>query len=167
MAYASWSVVFGEQPSAAKWNILGTNDASFNDGSGIGTGAITPDKLISGGSATWVATTDSAPSYTGWSSVTTRISRSMKVGNLVYWYFVIDGTSNSTAATITMPYASGYQMFIGGIRVANNGSFSNSPGLVGLAAGSSTASFYVDHSQNVFTAANAKVVQGQIFYYTA
>lgn len=30
MAYASWSVVFGEQPSAAKWNILGTNDAHFN-----------------------------------------------------------------------------------------------------------------------------------------
>lgn len=28
--YASWSVVFGEQPSAAKWNILGTNDAAFN-----------------------------------------------------------------------------------------------------------------------------------------
>lgn len=35
MAYASWSVVFGEQPSAAKWNILGSNDASFNDGTGI------------------------------------------------------------------------------------------------------------------------------------
>lgn len=30
MAYASWSVVFGEQPSATKWNILGTNDAEFN-----------------------------------------------------------------------------------------------------------------------------------------
>lgn len=29
MAYASWSVVFGEQPSAAKWNILGSNDAHF------------------------------------------------------------------------------------------------------------------------------------------
>lgn len=35
MAYASWSVVFGEQPSASKWNILGSNDASFNDGTGI------------------------------------------------------------------------------------------------------------------------------------
>lgn len=35
MSYAAWSVVFGEQPSAAKWNILGTNDASFNDGTGI------------------------------------------------------------------------------------------------------------------------------------
>lgn len=30
MPYASWSVVFGEQPSAAKWNILGTNDAYFS-----------------------------------------------------------------------------------------------------------------------------------------
>lgn len=40
MSYAAWSVVFGEQPSAAKWNILGTNDASFNDGTGIGTNAI-------------------------------------------------------------------------------------------------------------------------------
>lgn len=30
IAYASWSVVFGEQPSASKWNILGTNDAEFN-----------------------------------------------------------------------------------------------------------------------------------------
>ncbi len=35
MAYASWSVVFGEQPSAAKWNILGTNDAAFNNGGGV------------------------------------------------------------------------------------------------------------------------------------
>lgn len=30
MAYSAWSVVFGEQPSAAKWNILGTNDSYFN-----------------------------------------------------------------------------------------------------------------------------------------
>lgn len=35
MAYAAWSVVFGEQPTASKWNILGANDASFNDGTGI------------------------------------------------------------------------------------------------------------------------------------
>jgi hypothetical protein len=29
MSYQSWSVVFSEQPSAAKWNILGSNDAHF------------------------------------------------------------------------------------------------------------------------------------------
>lgn len=40
MAYASWSVIVGEQPTAAKWNILGTNDASFNDGTGFGTRVI-------------------------------------------------------------------------------------------------------------------------------
>lgn len=40
MAYVAWSVVFGEQPTAAKWNILGTNDASFNDGTGIADDAI-------------------------------------------------------------------------------------------------------------------------------
>ena len=32
MAYTAWSVVFGEQPTAAKWNQLGTNDAGFKDG---------------------------------------------------------------------------------------------------------------------------------------
>jgi len=40
MAYTPWSVVYGEQPSAAKWNILGTNDASFNDGTGLNTGSV-------------------------------------------------------------------------------------------------------------------------------
>ena len=29
MAYRAWSVVYAEQPSAAKWNILGSNDAHF------------------------------------------------------------------------------------------------------------------------------------------
>lgn len=37
MAYQSWSVVFGEQPSAAKWNILGSNDAYFDSLIGSGT----------------------------------------------------------------------------------------------------------------------------------
>ena len=37
MAYAAWSVSFGEQPSAAKWNILGTNDATFDALVGSGT----------------------------------------------------------------------------------------------------------------------------------
>lgn len=66
MAYAAWSVVFGEQPSAAKWNILGTNDASFNDGTGIADAAITPAKR-SGGFAkgTLVVSSTGAKSVTG------------------------------------------------------------------------------------------------------
>lgn len=45
MAYQSWSVSFGEQPSAAKWNIIGTNMAGFNDGTAIGTNAIAAASL--------------------------------------------------------------------------------------------------------------------------
>lgn len=35
MAYTAWSVVAYEQPSAAKWNQLGDNDAGFKNGSNI------------------------------------------------------------------------------------------------------------------------------------
>ena len=47
MAYQAWSVVFGEQPSASKWNILGSNDASFNDGTGFGDGIVQAKHLDS------------------------------------------------------------------------------------------------------------------------
>jgi len=40
MAYTAWSVVYGEQPTAAKWNQLGTNDAGFKDGTNIDDNAI-------------------------------------------------------------------------------------------------------------------------------
>lgn len=40
MAYAVWSVTAGEVPTTTKWNILGTNDAGFNDGTAIAAGAI-------------------------------------------------------------------------------------------------------------------------------
>lgn len=39
-------------PSAAKWNILGTNDASFNDGSGIANGAIQSNPNVLNADAT-------------------------------------------------------------------------------------------------------------------
>lgn len=48
MGYVAWSVVFGEQPSASKWNILGSNDASFNNGTGIADDAILQRHLSSG-----------------------------------------------------------------------------------------------------------------------
>lgn len=38
--YTPWSVTAGEIPTTAYWNILGSNDASFNTGTGINDGAI-------------------------------------------------------------------------------------------------------------------------------
>lgn len=43
--YTQWSVVFGEQPTAAKWNILGSNDARFNSvNTNAATGWIDPEE---------------------------------------------------------------------------------------------------------------------------
>lgn len=73
MAYAAWSVVFGEQPTASKWNILGTNDAAFNDGTGFQTNIINDSSLKygklrtrQGGSATnWGTSGTTAYDYKG------------------------------------------------------------------------------------------------------
>lgn len=48
MAYSADTFVADEQPTTAKWNKLWANDASFNDGSGIANGAITPAKRSGG-----------------------------------------------------------------------------------------------------------------------
>lgn len=39
--YQAWSVTVGEQPTTAYWNILGSNDASFNTGVGMNDDIIT------------------------------------------------------------------------------------------------------------------------------
>lgn len=105
MAYASWSVVFGEQPSAAKWNILGTNDASFNDGTGIGSAVITSAKLKYGllrnrqggnsGDADWA------------SGGTTNVATNAKDVFIQTGCILISGTSGSEA-TITFPTTYSY-----------------------------------------------------------
>jgi hypothetical protein len=59
MAYSADTFVADEQPTTAKWNKLWSNDASFNDGTGIATGAITSAKIS--GIDKSLTTTDSNP----------------------------------------------------------------------------------------------------------
>lgn len=98
MAYASWSVVFGEQPSAAKWNILGTNDASFNDGTGIAANTIGSSQLKAA-----VGATGSSGGDFGTGPVTCA-SISIPAGT---WAIVAKGVPNfsvssGTSATLTL-----------------------------------------------------------------
>lgn len=66
MAYAPWSVVFGEQPSASKWNILGTNDAGFNAGSAFAAGALGSDNAsLATGMVRQIVSTNSTAGATG------------------------------------------------------------------------------------------------------
>lgn len=67
MAYSADSFVADEQPTTAKWNKLWTNDASFNDGTGIADDAIIArhmaDNSVLSASLNVISTTDA----NGWS----------------------------------------------------------------------------------------------------
>lgn len=60
MSYAPWSVIAGEQPTTSKWNILGTNDAGFNDGSAFAWGS---SAVLTGGPA-WASWTPTCVTLT-------------------------------------------------------------------------------------------------------
>lgn len=107
MGYVLWSVVFGETPSAAKWNILGTNDASFNDGTGIAALAITSAKVS--GLDKSLLTVDSNPykfrayrnaAYNSASGVSTRMP---------YDAESFDTNGNLAGPTYTVPISGFYQ----------------------------------------------------------
>lgn len=86
MSYGAWSVIAGEQPTTSKWNILGTNDSSFNDGTGIGSGAIAqPAQLVAGSGTSWA-----------WQTWTPTASVGITVGNSV-----VSGKYNQTGKTVT------------------------------------------------------------------
>lgn len=106
MAYQSWSVVFGEQPSAAKWNILGTNDASFNDGTGIGSGTITNPKLTNSGSfdSSW-AWASWTPTLVNLSGGTQNYAHYTQIGKTVFFRFkyTLAGAGVGGSVTFTLP----------------------------------------------------------------
>lgn len=103
MAYVAWSVVYGEQPSAAKWNILGTNDASFNDGSGIGNGAVTPSKL------------NNDYLFEAYASGSTTVATSET--KILFATELFDLNNNFASSTYTAP-ATGYYYIFGQVTVS-------------------------------------------------
>lgn len=90
MAYTSWSVAFGEQPSAAKWNILGTNDAYF-------------DGLIGSGTA-WASWT---PTLTNLSGGTLNYSKYQQLGKLINirFKYTLAGAGVAGDVEFTLPVA--------------------------------------------------------------
>lgn len=101
MGYNSWNVSFGEQPSAAKWNLLGANDAYF-------------DSLIGSGTA-WASW---SPSYV---NITvndgTVVSVYQQIGKIVHgvWKITCGGsTSIANANTISLPITANSHFSAGG-----------------------------------------------------
>lgn len=90
MTYQTWSLVYGEQPSPAKWNILGSNDAHFYG--------------FLGDNQEWQSWTPTLANLTLGNG--TLACAYTQVGNTVYcrFRFVLGGTSAvGTGPTFTLP----------------------------------------------------------------
>lgn len=136
MAYQVWSVVFGEQPSASKWNILGTNDASFNDGTGIASSAIITAKIaddaVTSAKLDVIQTTDA----NGWRKIDLgstiiyrkRITFSQTIAGLAILSVSSTNlpTGVSTLSTRTIEYSFVTTSNAGALQIAFEGSASSS-----------------------------------------
>ena len=108
--YAAWSVIAGEQPTTAKWNILGSNDSSFNTGVGFNDGIIVNRHMttlaVQEGNIDWSTFSNSIKSTlgsgtvslaTGNNNLSTNASLSYTVSGTAYaLIFVSLGMSSTT-----------------------------------------------------------------------
>lgn len=162
MAYVDMpDFTFGEQLSSADMNQIIANIEAMRDGSGfnLGTGTVPVTALTTSGD--WTAGT---PAATGFSAKTTDVLRYVKIGRMVTCYVEINGTSNGTGLTFTLPYAAQANSFYGGFRTANNGAAIDTPGRLALTASSSTATAGPTHTTDTWTGSNSKFFIGDFVY---
>lgn len=138
-AYAAWSVVFGEQPSSTKWNILGTNDAYF-------------DSLIGSGTA-WSTWSPSLSNMTlGNGTVTAKYQQFGKIIHFSFTFVLGSTSAMGTSPTFTLPanaastVSRGFHAYILDAGVSRYGCFADLAGtnntialLVATASGSFVA----------------------------
>ena len=103
---------------------------------------------------------------TGWSAYTTKFVYYLRIGKLVGVVFGLVGTSNSTEAKFTLPYAAAANPNVRFLIRArdNGGAYVLGTGL--LTALSDLVTTYADITGAVFTNVGTKYIAGQFFYST-
>jgi len=103
----------------------------------------------------------------GFASFTDKEIYYKRVGSIVYVVVYISGTSNDTAAQLTLPYAaaSAPTATQGYARVRDNGTW-QAAGLFYLPASSSTCSFYINSAGGVFVNSGTKSLMCEFWYHT-
>lgn len=165
MAYTAWSVVFGEQPSAAKWNILGTNDAHFYS--------------FLGDNTAWQ---DWTPTFVNLSGGTLNYSKYIVIGKTVFfrWKYTLAGAgvggsvTFSTPTTITSGMSATSEFIPGTVSYIDTGTSARegvmrwaSSTTVSLAADNGTTVLVVLSSTVPHTWANTDVIAASGFYESA
>lgn len=111
MSYTAWSVVFGEQPTAAKWNQLGANDAGFRDGTNFDNGIILNQHIAAGN--LYASKLNNQHKFLAYHNTTQSLADGSKVS---FNTEVYDTGSNFASSRFTAPVAGFYffhaQLFI-------------------------------------------------------
>jgi hypothetical protein len=103
----------------------------------------------------------STSTVVGWSSTPTKIIRYRIIGKQMFVQFNLSGTSNSTAASFTLPNnATALNMNIFAYAI-NNGAFVSSVTHGSIASGSNTLSIFPNNA--LWTASGTKTTSGQFF----
>jgi hypothetical protein len=97
--YYAWAVTAGEQPTTAYWNILGTNDASFNSGAGFNDGLIVYRHVGKDSSWAWQSWT---PIITGSNFVaSTMTAQYTQIGKTVFYHiYAVTGVGAGVAVGV-------------------------------------------------------------------
>lgn len=100
----------------------------------------------------------------GWSSFTTKYLNYTIIGKVMYVHFDLQGTSNSTTSSFTLPINSVAFLDVASMRAGDNGVFLSTPGLIEMGSGSSTVTLYTAPSGATWTASGTKSCFGEFFY---
>lgn len=112
-----------------------------------------------------------APAATGFGSKTNDTARFAVTGRVCFLAWAIQGTSNATTMTITLPIASAASIpSVGGItvimpcRVTDNGTVATSPGRLDCGASTTTGTFTLTFGGTAFTNTGTKGTIGTAQY---
>ena len=97
----------------------------------------------------------------GWSSFTTKLIRYRIIGKQLFFQVLINGTSNSTSATFTLPFNVTNIGSSGVYRLTNNGALGN--GIYDFTIGSSICTCYSSVTASSWTASGTKLIYFQGF----
>lgn len=107
------------------------------------------------------------PAATGFSSKTTDALRYIQYGKTVFCEFNIQGTSNATTLTFSLPVAAKSNIERAGFTGLDNNSRSGVTPRIDLAASSTTASCYKAADGSAWTNTSTKMIQGFLVYEAA
>lgn len=141
---------------------------------GLGTGVATALAANASGAGGFAVISTAWTDYsasstvTGWSAFSTKSIRYTQVGKIVYVQYDIDGTSNATTISFTLPIAAANAASItygaSPSWAVDNGTSPTAPARLYLSGSTSTVNILKDLAGAAWTNSGNKVVVGQFFY---